>query len=132
MVTILEGLRTAFPDREVTHAPGVQIDGGDTSGVPAALDIAHKADVVVLCLGEACAMSGEAASRARPTLPDRQAELARAALEDLTFLGPDLSPCLEPGIFEIHVGPSAARDSLLKTTVRLVADGTADARPSLA
>jgi beta-glucosidase len=52
--------------------------------------------------------------------------------EDLTFLGPDLSPCLEPGIFEIYVGPSAARDSLLKTTVRLVADGTVDARPSLA
>ena len=49
--------------------------------------------------------------------------------EDLAFLGPDLAPCLEPGAFEIHVGPSAAANSLLKTTVRLVVDGPAvDAR----
>jgi beta-glucosidase len=318
MVTILEGLRAAFPAREVAHASAIQIGGGDTSGIPAALDLARAAGVVVLCLGEARRMSGEAASRARPTLPGHQAELAKAALdlgkpvvvtlssgrplmapwlmapwlferadavlatwflgseagnavgdvlcggynptarlpvswpvdigqipifygqqptgrpadpaehytakyidlpvdplfpfghglsytrfryrdlrarpkelrpgeaitvevevtnegalageetvflflrdpvasiarpllelkgvakialepgargtvrfelstEDLTFFGPDLSPRLEPGAFEIHVGPSAARDALLKTTVRLVADGAADA-----
>jgi beta-glucosidase len=317
VVTVLEGLREALPAREVAHAPGVEIDGDETSGIPAALDLARAAEIVVLCLGEARAMSGEAASRARPTLPGRQAELAKAALdlgkpvvvtlssgrplmapwlferadavlatwflgseagnavgdvlcgrhnptarlpvswpvdigqipifyaqrptgrpadpaehytskyldlpvdplfpfghglsytrfayrglrvypeevrpgemiavevevanegamageetvflflrdpvasvarpllelrgvakialepgargtvcfelstEDLAFLGPDLSPCLEPGAFEIHVGPSAAGDSLLKTTVRLVADGTTvDARPA--
>ena len=80
-VTILEGLRAAFPAREVTHAPGTEIDGGDTDGIAAALDLARAADVVVLCLGEARAMSGEAASRARPDLPGRQAELAQAVLD---------------------------------------------------
>jgi beta-glucosidase len=313
MVTILEGLRAAFPAREVVHVLGVEIGRGDTSGIPAALDAARAADVVVLCLGEARRMSGEAASRARPGLPGHQDALAKAMLDlgkpvvvtlssgrplmapwlferadavlatwflgseagnavadvlcgrhnptarlpvswpvdigqipifygqqptgrpanpaehytakyidlpveplfpfghglsytrfgyrdlrarpkelrpgeaitvevevtnegavageetvflflrdpvasiarpllelrgvtrialepgargtvrfelstdDLTFLGPDLSPRFEPGAFEIHVGPSAARDALLKTTVRLVADGAADA-----
>ena len=80
-VTILAGLRAAFPEREVAHAPGVGIDGDDRSGIAAALDLARTADAVVLCLGEARAMSGEAASRARPDLPGRQAELADAVLD---------------------------------------------------
>ena len=51
--------------------------------------------------------------------------------DDLQFLGPDLAARLELGTFEIHVGPSAAATDLLKTTVRLVPDGsTVDARPS--
>jgi len=52
--------------------------------------------------------------------------------DDLAFLGPDLVPRLEPGVFEIHVGPSAAKSSLLETTVRLVADERSvdAARPS--
>jgi len=41
---------------------------------------------------------------------------------DLTFLGPDLAPRLEAGVFGIHVGPSAAPPSLLGTTVDLVID----------
>jgi beta-glucosidase len=80
VVTILEGMREAFPGREIAHAPGVEIEGDDASGLPAALDLAREAEVVVLCLGEARAMSGEAASRGRPDLPDRQAELAQAVL----------------------------------------------------
>ena len=80
MVTIIEGLRAALPAREVGHAPGVGIDGDDTGGIPAALDLARAADVVVLCLGEKAHMSGEAASRGRPVLPGRQAELAEAVL----------------------------------------------------
>ncbi|MGH6904149.1 MAG: glycoside hydrolase family 3 N-terminal domain-containing protein, partial [Geminicoccaceae bacterium] len=81
MVTILEGLRHALPDSETLHAPGVEIAGDDTGGIPAALDVARAADVVVLCLGEARQMSGEAASRARPALPGRQLELAQAVLD---------------------------------------------------
>jgi beta-glucosidase len=52
--------------------------------------------------------------------------------DDLVFLDPDLVPRLEPGVFEIHVGPSAAGRSLLKTTVRLVDNGCSGdaARPS--
>jgi beta-glucosidase len=103
MVTILEGLRAAFPAREVAHAPGVEIDGDETSGISAALDLARAADVVVLCLGEARAMSGEAASRARPTLPGRQTELSRAALDLGKPVVVTLSsgrPLMAPWLFE--------------------------------
>jgi beta-glucosidase len=81
MVTILEGVRSAFRAREVATALGVEIGRGDTSGIPAALDAARGADVVVLCLGEARRMSGEAASRARPGLPGHQDALAKAMLD---------------------------------------------------
>ena len=50
-----------------------------SSGIAAALEICRDADVVLLCLGEAAGMSGEAASRARLGLPGRQEALAWAA-----------------------------------------------------
>jgi beta-glucosidase len=81
MVTFLEGLREAWPHSEITHAKGVDIDGDDMSGIPAAFDLARHADLVILCLGEARWMSGEAGCRARPGLPGRQAELADAILD---------------------------------------------------
>lgn len=80
MVTILEGLREALPGSEILHAVGVEIDGDETDGIGAALDLARGAELVVLCLGEARRMSGEAASRARLGLPGRQPELAQAVL----------------------------------------------------
>lgn len=78
--TILEGLRAALPDREIHCEPGVTITGDDESGIAAARTLCHGSDAVILCLGEAAAMSGEAASRARPELPGRQRQLAEAAL----------------------------------------------------
>ena len=81
MVTFLEGLREAWPQSEITHAKGVDIDGDEMSGIPAAFDLARHADLVILCLGEARWMSGEAGCRARPGLPGRQAELADAILD---------------------------------------------------
>jgi beta-glucosidase len=77
-VTILDGLRRALPARLIDSARGVDIDGQDESGIPAALDLCADADVVVLCLGEAAAMSGEAASRADLGLPGRQRALAES------------------------------------------------------
>ncbi len=78
--TIVEGLRAVLPDREIQCAPGVAIVGDDDSGIAAARALCDDADVVILCLGEAAAMSGEAASRARPELPGRQRQLAEAVL----------------------------------------------------
>ena len=80
-VTILAGLQAAFPGREIVHAAGTAIDGGDTAEIAAAVELARTAQVLVLCLGEARSMSGEAASRARIDLPGAQADLARALLE---------------------------------------------------
>ena len=81
-VTVLAGLREALPSTIVVHAEGVTISGADRSGIAAAVDLlGSSADVVVLCLGEAAEMSGEAASRAFPELPGEQRALADAVLE---------------------------------------------------
>jgi beta-glucosidase len=79
-VTFLQGLRAALPAAEIEHARGVDIEGNDVSGLAAAIELCRRADAIVLCLGESRAMSGEAASRARPDLPGRQRELAEAVM----------------------------------------------------
>ena len=79
-VSILEGLKAALPQSRIEHAPGVDISGESTDGISAALASCADAQVVVLCLGEAAAMSGEAASRADLGLPGRQRALAEAVL----------------------------------------------------
>jgi beta-glucosidase len=78
-VSVLEGLTGAGLD--VVHAPGVAIDTDDASDIATALDLCADADAVVLCLGEAALMSGEAASRAHLGLPGRQQDLADAVFE---------------------------------------------------
>jgi len=80
-VTVLAGLRDALPNANVVHAEGVTIAGTDVSGIGAAVDLVATAGLVVLCLGEAAEMSGEAASRAHPELPGEQRALAEAVLE---------------------------------------------------
>lgn len=79
-VTILEGLRAALPRCKIVFAEGVGIDGEDVGGIPEAIAACNSADAIVLCLGEAAGMSGEAACRANPDLPGRQRELAEAVL----------------------------------------------------
>jgi beta-glucosidase len=80
-VTIREGLAAALPDAEIVFAPGVTIAGDDTSGIAAAREICRGAEIVLLCLGEAANMSGEAASRANPGLPGVQSALAEAIFD---------------------------------------------------
>ena len=41
----------------------------------------------------------------------------RLPVEDLSFIGPDLGPILEPGRFEIHVGQSADPAGLLTEVI---------------
>lgn len=86
-VSVLEGLRAALPQAELRYAPGVAIDSGDDSGIAAATALCEGADAVVLCLGERATMSGEAASRATPTLPGRQQALAEAVVASAQALG---------------------------------------------
>ncbi|MCI0600997.1 MAG: glycoside hydrolase family 3 C-terminal domain-containing protein, partial [Beijerinckiaceae bacterium] len=80
-VTIKEGLETAFPEAEIRFAPGVEIESPDERGIAAAREACQGADLVLLCLGEAANMSGEAASRANPGLPGSQTALAEAILD---------------------------------------------------
>jgi beta-glucosidase len=102
-VTLLDGLRAAFPGASIAHAGGTEVDGGDRTGIPAAVAAARAADVVILCLGEAWWMSGEGASRGRPDLPGCQAELARAVLDlgrPVVVLLSSGRPLLVPWLFE--------------------------------
>jgi beta-glucosidase len=80
-VSLLEGLKTALPHCGIDHAAGVDIEGQNTDGIAAAVDLCAEAEAVLLCLGESAAMSGEAASRTDLGLPGRQRALAEAALE---------------------------------------------------
>jgi beta-glucosidase len=80
-VTVLGGLMSALPEGQVLHAPGVEIEGDNLSGIAQALELCARANAIVLCLGEAANMSGEAASRAHPHLPGRQRHFAEAVFE---------------------------------------------------
>jgi beta-glucosidase len=80
-VSVLAGLRAGLSGVELLHAPGVAIRAGDAAGVSLALEQCRAADAVLLCLGEAADMSGEAASRAHLGLPGRQREFAQAVLD---------------------------------------------------
>ncbi len=80
VVSILEGLKAAMPDCRIDDARGVDIDGEDERGVAVAIDLCAHAEIIVLCLGESAAMSGEAASRTNLRLPGRQRALAEAVL----------------------------------------------------
>ena len=79
-VSVLAGLRFAFPHQSILYAPGVDIESDDESGIAAAAALCDGADAILLCLGESAAMSGEACSRAHPGLPGKQAALVDAVL----------------------------------------------------
>ncbi|HET8697721.1 MAG TPA: glycoside hydrolase family 3 N-terminal domain-containing protein, partial [Gammaproteobacteria bacterium] len=79
-VSVLAGIKEALPRASVVHAEGVAIADPGRTGIHAAADRVSGADVVILCLGEAAEMSGEAASRAHPELPGEQRALAEAVL----------------------------------------------------
>jgi beta-glucosidase len=96
-VSVLAGMRNALPDTQVTHAPGVSIEGDDTSGIAAAVALVDQADSILLCLGEAALMSGEAASRVHLGLPGAQAALATAVLTRAHFLGKSCAVVLFSG-----------------------------------
>ncbi|WP_342361943.1 glycoside hydrolase family 3 N-terminal domain-containing protein [Terrarubrum flagellatum] len=78
-VTLAAGLRAALEDPALLAvAKGSEIDTEIKGGVDEAMAAARAADVVVLALGEAQAMSGEDASRAEIVVPQAQQRLARA------------------------------------------------------
>ena len=52
---------------------------------------------------------------------DKHYPFLKLTTDDLSFIGTDLEPKLEPGTFEIFVGPSAKKEDLLQTTIRLLA-----------
>jgi beta-glucosidase len=80
-ISVVAGLKRILSDSQVRYAPGVEINGGDLTGVPAALELCAQSDAILLCVGEAKSMSGEAASRARLDLPGLQRMLVEAVFD---------------------------------------------------
>jgi beta-glucosidase len=79
IVSIEEGLRARLPKNiQLLTAKGCGIADTSHAGFAAAIELARKADVVILSLGEALDMSGEAKSRGHIRLPGVQEELAEA------------------------------------------------------
>ncbi|HOI32555.1 MAG TPA: glycoside hydrolase family 3 C-terminal domain-containing protein, partial [Bacteroidales bacterium] len=80
-VSLAQGLKSRFPDTKIIVEEGCSIEGNDKSGFRAAEKAAKQADFVILALGEAYWMSGEAASRSELSLPGVQQELAELIIE---------------------------------------------------
>jgi beta-glucosidase len=94
-VSLLEGIQAAVPSStRVVHAEGVKLVTGqrnfgarlainttDRSGIPAAVEAARSADVVVAVVGEDAFQSGEGRSQAEIGLKGLQEELLKAVLE---------------------------------------------------
>ena len=81
VVTLLEGIRVrtaARPGISVIHAKGCEIEGGSTDGFAEAVRLARQAELAIVAVGEASAMSGEAASRSDLDLPGHQLDLVKA------------------------------------------------------
>jgi beta-glucosidase-like glycosyl hydrolase len=75
--SIMNVVATARPDVAVSVARGVQVSGGDLSGVPAAVAAVNAADVVFLCVGYNNAdVEREGADHDYTTLPPLQEQLA--------------------------------------------------------
>ncbi|MDQ7821390.1 MAG: beta-glucosidase BglX [Candidatus Eremiobacteraeota bacterium] len=71
-VSIREGMGKRFKGTALLYAKGCSIEGESREGFAEALAMARRADVIVACMGESAAMSGEAASRASLDLPGVQ------------------------------------------------------------
>ena len=69
-ISILQGIRGLLPASTVTYDPG--------SDIPAAVDAAAHADVVILALGEHQGISGEGFDRSSLDLPGNQEQLLEA------------------------------------------------------
>jgi len=80
-VSVLTGIREKLPNAKVLYAKGCDITGDSKAGFAEAIATARKADAVVVVVGEAAMMSGEALSRAFLDLPGVQKELVLALNE---------------------------------------------------
>jgi len=75
-VTLLEGIRAAAPSSmQVVYEKGCNINDDSTRNFSKAVQVARQADVVIVAVGEAASMTGEASSRASLNLPGVQQKL---------------------------------------------------------
>lgn len=79
-VSLLSGLKEAFPNSTLIHEKGCDIKGAETVDKTKVLAAIEAADAVILAIGESLDQSGEAHSRTDIGLPGYQEELAELVL----------------------------------------------------
>lgn len=109
VLTVVEALRAEFPQTHIEHAAGCTVSSPDRSGIPAALDCARTADVVIAVLGDEAGnfgrgTSGEGCDAADLQLPGIQADL----LDELVGTGKPVVLVLVTGR-PYAIGPAADR-----------------------
>ncbi|HXB54729.1 MAG TPA: glycoside hydrolase family 3 N-terminal domain-containing protein [Vicinamibacteria bacterium] len=81
-VTVLAGVRAKLgPEARVAYAKGCDVEGGSPAELAEAVARAQEAEAIVLVVGEAAAMSGEAGSRSSIDLPGPQLPLVQEVLK---------------------------------------------------
>jgi beta-glucosidase len=82
VVTLLEGIKAAVSkETNVMFEQGCKIKEDSILDFQPALNIASKADVIIMAMGEAGMMSGEACSRANLNIPGNQEDLIKAIMK---------------------------------------------------
>ncbi|MET4638383.1 glycoside hydrolase family 3 N-terminal domain-containing protein [Mycetocola sp. 2940] len=87
--TLLDSLRGEFPDAAIEYVAGTTIDGGETTGIAAAVEAAARADIVIVALGDRAGLfgrgtSGEGCDVESLRLPGAQQELLDAVVASTT------------------------------------------------
>lgn len=95
----------------LSYAKGCDINSEDRSGFREAVDVARSADIVVMAMGEAHDMSGEAKSRADISLPGVQEEL----IKEIKSLGKPVVVLLMAGRPMIFNWTAEHADAILYT-----------------
>ncbi len=78
VVSVLEGIKAKIPRERIRYAIGCPIEAKSNLDIAKAAELAKKAEVAILVIGESEALSGEAASRAFIGLPGDQELLVKA------------------------------------------------------
>ncbi|MCT2591718.1 glycoside hydrolase family 3 C-terminal domain-containing protein [Streptomyces sp. N2-109] len=83
--SLFTALRAELPAAHVEYAPGVPVLAPDTSGIPAAVEAARRAEVCVVAVGDLASLfgrgtSGEGCDAADLSLPGEQERLVEAVL----------------------------------------------------
>ncbi len=82
-ISIFQGIKEYLDESNIMFAKGCDINSNNYSGFNEAVNIAKKADKILMVLGEDYNMSGEAASRTNIKLPGLQTELIKTLRDEL-------------------------------------------------
>ena len=82
-ISIFQGIKEYLDESNIMFAKGCDINSNNYSGFNEAVNIAKKADKILMVLGEDYNMSGEAASRTNIKLPGIQTELIKTLRDEL-------------------------------------------------